>query len=235
MERRISWSDSFRSLKPKDKAKIIVAVGVVIFLIVAFLVLLGAGKVRGSDGASYPSHGLAQIGDFQTDNVREPSANLPILLQFPGTPYGIYVGGEAIGSSEKSVLYDYSENTKLMLSVDSVAVSFENVLLSQYASHRGIDPKTISYVPEVVSGGYLNARYYSYYCGEVVIDDGKNYEKCYTITYQYTTAEGKRLYVSSFTHDPGALRSDRDLLVSMLKTFRKFVESSNTDTGTTSH
>lgn len=228
--RRVSKLDEFKSLKKGDKVKVVVAVGVIIALIIFFLVLLAGGKVRGSNGASYPSHGLAQIGDFQVDNVQDPPANLPVLLQFPGTPYGIYIGGEVVGSSDKGVLYNYSENTMLMLAVDSVAVPFENVLLSQFAALQGIDPTQtkVGYLQELVSGGYINARYYSYYCGEVTVGE----TVYYSITYQYTTAEGKRLYISSFTRDPGALRSDRDLLVSMLKTFRKFVDTG--DAGTTS-
>lgn len=221
-EKENSWSRAFRKLSAGEKI-VFVAVIIIFIVLLAFLVRMASRGLNPLRDESYPDSGLAAVNTGTPDETQTVS-NLPTLVQFPDTSYGAYVGGTEIYSDKTGATFLYSDNTMIVLSVQDVMTTVREAIEQSYPVYLSLsEGQNASYAEANSGSGYMNGAQFFYSAGHLKCS-GKTY---YILTYSYTTAEGKRLLASSVTADQAALKSDRDLMNQVIRTFCTLSDSEN--------
>lgn len=208
---------AFFKLRMRDRVILVLAVIIGVIVLVRLVSMVGVGRFSFGN-VDFPDSGLAQIGDLQ-DYKQYEYDNLSVGLGFPGTYYGVSVGGSPIASNDKGVGYKYSDNTILVVSIQSNQMKADDVIEKEYPAYAGIGTAR-SYSPQSSPvRGYINGMVFDYFTGVITTENNENY---FVLTYTFETAEGQTLYMSSLTSNPKVLRTDRDLLLKVIRTLGSF-------------
>ena len=158
---------AFAKISLKDKL-------VFFFVFVLAVCGIAAGLIKMSmKGISgeYPDCTLAPIGDLY--EYKEVSyQDLSIRIKFPGTTYGVNVGGEALSSEGDAAVFDYGDGLTIM--------AFKSMgdlkgAITEYVPAAFSTKKFTSYEAKIKGHGFLNAMEMDYSTGVIKCADAPYY------------------------------------------------------------
>ena len=207
---------AFFKLSIKDR--IVLAISAIAFIVAVFTIIfrLMNGSLIGF--ASFPRSILQDDPKYQKYNQYDYKY-FPTSIQFPGTEYGLHVGGQEIPPTEMGAGFKFTDSITITASVigeadetpDFIAQHFPQIMSGDMSTRAG------QYRSKVHDDGYLNTLFIEYEGGVLTTGEGKNY----VLTYRVSVAQNKFLLGLSTT-DRSELKECFYLLNHMLCTIFKY-------------
>jgi hypothetical protein len=168
---------AFFKLKLRDRVVLLSAAIVAIAAVIVFLFNLMNGTV--GDGVAFPKSVLKPDGSIQQYR-RQTYTELPLDIQFPGTDYGVSVGGSELKPTESGAGFRYTDSIALIAAQIKDGSDTATFVQDNFAKILGLDGAGCNYSVKTSDNGYMNTLKAEYQGG--ILKTGGL--KAYVLTYR---------------------------------------------------
>ena len=214
---------AFFKLKLRER---VVLLGAIILGTAAFVVAL-FNLLNGTlfGGVKFPKSALRPDGGIQR-YVRQTYTELPIEIQFPGTTYGVTIGGTELPPNESCAGFKFSDSIYLIAAELKPGEETSSFVNSNFPAALGVGDNEAQYTVKIHDMGFLNTFPVEYE-GGIIKTAG---QKLYVLTYK-VEIDDHCFLLSAICSDKNQLRAAFTELNHMFYSMCKYGEDYIPPTG----